>query len=78
MKHFKSRRRKLFKFDGDYRIAGPDSIIHVLKVGYEQKTVGTEHFFKYRTYISRYRYAVTIDLWFFLFRFEWIGRERNA
>ena len=75
--HFRFKFRPLFKFrtDPEYGFAD-EFIILVDKIPYEQKTVApwSTGF----TYISKYEYRLSVDLWLVRFGFKWIGRERDA
>lgn len=75
--HFRFKFRPLFKFrtDPEYWFAD-EFIILVDKIPYEQKTV--DHGATGFTYISKYEYRLSVDLWLVGFGFRWIGRERDA
>lgn len=74
---FKYRFRGLFKYEYDPMFPTMKQyILFVVKKPYEQKYVdrGNTGF----SYISKFEWIVAIDLWFVLFKFQWVGREQDA
>ena len=53
----------------------PNAVIVFDKQPYYQKTCG--HGEKGHTYISKYAYRCTFDLWVLKLRLDWVGRERK-